>query len=112
MALGDCVLCGCCQLLILMLDTSAGRGALNKHWWYCEKPDKSVLLRFCCIDTGIKVKAKQEKEISLEFLNSLFAARLAGALWKLGCAAESHEMKYCGFRIMLLKVFKQMKLLR
>lgn len=48
----------------------------------------------------------------LEFPNSLFAAQLAGALRKAGCAAESREMKYCGFKSMLQKVFKQMKLLR
>lgn len=47
----------------------------------------------------------------LEFLNSSFAAQSAAALWKLGCTGESHEMKYCGFRIMLQKVFKQMKVL-
>jgi len=41
-----------------MLDTFAGRGALNKHQWHCEKPDKSVLLRFCCIDTGMKKKKR------------------------------------------------------
>lgn len=47
----------------------------------------------------------------LKFLHRWAAAQLAGALWKMSCAAESHGMKRCGFRIVLQEVFKQMKLL-
>lgn len=56
------------------------------------------------------MKAKQTNKDVAGILNSLFAARLAGALWKLGCAAESHERSIVVFEIMLQKAFRKVKL--